>query len=115
MLYYTWCIKDKDGNTKKELKLRLTSRAAVELENRIGGNPLNELMAMQNGRLPTTRFIAENLKASLQKFEHGFGENEVYDLLDEYTDDGGTLMELVPVLIEVYKVSGFFKTAEKKK
>lgn len=115
MLYYTWIIKDKEGNTKRELKLRLTSRSCVELETRIGGNPLNELMLVESGKLPTTRFIAENLKASLQRFEHGFGEAEVYDLIDEYIEDGGTLIEIVPVLIEVYKVSGFFKTPEKKK
>ena len=115
MLYHVWCIKDKEGKTKKELKLRLTSRSCVDLETRIGGNPINELMAMQNGRLPTTRFIAENLKAALQKFEHGYDEATVYDLLDEYIDDGGSLMEIVPVLIEVYKVSGFFKPTEKKK
>lgn len=114
MLYHEWCIKDRQGNTKKELKLRLTSRSAIELENRIGGNPLNELIAMQNGRIPTTRFIAENLKAGLQKFEHGYDENKVYDLIDEYIEEGGSLMELVPVLLEMYKVSGFFRTAEEK-
>ncbi len=112
MLYYTWCIKDKEGNTKKELKLRITSRGATELENRIGGNPLNELMAMQNGRLPTVKFIAENLKVGLQKFEHGYDENKVYDLIDEYIELGGSLIELVPVLLEMYKVSGFFKLVE---
>jgi hypothetical protein len=116
MLYYTWCIKDREGNIKKELKLRLTSRTAIELENKIGENPFNELIiSMANSKIPTTRFIAENLKAGLQKLEHGYDESKVFDLIDEYIECGGSIMEIVHVIFEMYKVSGFFVPTENQK
>lgn len=96
----------------KELKLRLNARACVELEKRLGCSPLQLIMDMANGEeinMPKLETLITILHASLQAYEHGYDLNAVYDLYDEYVDNGGSLMELFPVIMEIFKVSGFFK------
>ena len=35
--------------------------------------------------------------------------DKTYELYDKFVDEGHTLMDLVPILLDVFKVSGFFK------
>jgi hypothetical protein len=35
--------------------------------------------------------------------------DKTYALYDKFVDEGNTLMDLVPILLDVFKVSGFFK------
>lgn len=96
----------------KELRLRLNARACVELEKKLGCSPLQLLIDMANGEemnMPKLETLIIILHASLQAYEHGYDLNKVYDLYDEYVDNGGSLMELFPVIMEIFKVSGFFK------
>lgn len=98
----------------KELKLRLRSRDCVDLENRLGESPLDRLMRTQNGKVPTVGFMVAVLHSSLQAFEHGYTLDETYKLYDEYVDNGGTLDTLLPEIIDIFEVSGFFKQEKKK-
>lgn len=103
---------------EKELKLRLDSRGCVALEKKLGKSPLDIFMEAQNGSLPKLEGVIAILHASLQKYQHGYTEEKVYDLYDEYIEAGGSFIELIPVLLDVFKVSGFFKeevAAEDKK
>lgn len=104
-MFYTWTI----GN--KELKLKLNTQSLIMLEKKIGCNPLDIFMAVEEGKLPTITVMAEILHASLQAMEHGYNLMMVYNLLDEYFAEGGTIVELMPIIIEIFKVSGFFKIA----
>ncbi|WP_042387492.1 DUF6096 family protein [Clostridium culturomicium] len=97
----------------KELKLRLRARDCVELERKLGKSPLDVMMELSNGSMPKVGTLITILHSSLQAFEHGYTEEKTYDLYDEYVEAGGTLVELMPVILEVFKVSGFFKEEQK--
>ena len=82
------------------------------LEKRIGCNPLDIFMSIEEGKLPTITVMAEVIHSSLQALEHGYTLPAVYKLLDEYFEQGGTVVDLMPIMLEIFKVSGFFKVAE---
>lgn len=90
----------------KELKLRLNARSTVQLEKALKGNPLNLFMKVEKGELPTLEEVITVIHASLQALEHGYTMEAVYDLYDEYIDGGGSLIELIPVIGEIYQASG---------
>lgn len=90
----------------KALKLRLTSQACVNLEKKLGRNPVAVFMDVSKGGLPTLSDVVAILHACLQPLEHGYTEAAVYSLYDEYVDDGHNLYDLFPVLIEVFQISG---------
>lgn len=106
MMYTTLTVNN------KELKLRLNARACVELEKKLGCSPVQLLIDMANGNemsMPKLETLIVILHASLQAYEHGYDLNKTYELYDEYVDNGGSLIELFPIIMEIFKVSGFFK------
>lgn len=96
----------------KELKLRLSTRDIVALEKALGGNPLDKLIAVSENKLPEISFIVTVIHQSLQKYQKGYTLDKTYDLIDEYVDEGGTLLDLIQIITEIFKVSGFFKMEE---
>lgn len=94
---------------EKEYKLRLGVKETIELEKKLGCNPLVKLMEMGENNLPETEFILDVLHASLQKFNKGMTMNKVYDLYDELVDEGCTLEEFLQLIIKIFTVSGFLK------
>ena len=97
----------------KELKLRLRAKDCVDLESRLGESPLTRLMETQNGKIPSIGFMIAVLHSSLQAFEHGYNLEKTYELYDEYVDNGGDLSDLLPEIVDVFEVSGFFKQEKK--
>lgn len=96
----------------KELKLRLNTRMCVELERKLGCSPIELLMevdAQGNPKMPKLENLITILHASLQAYEHGYNIDKTYELYDEFVDNGGTLAEMIPAIMEIFKVSGFFK------
>lgn len=92
-------------------KCRLTSRACVELEEKLGKNPLKIFTDIaQTGELPKTREIIEILRAALAPFRD-VTLDDVYAIYDEYIDDGHCLEDFIGVIAEIFKVSGFFRKA----
>ena len=101
MLYYTLTIKDKD------YKCRLAARNCVDLEKKLGTNPLNIFMEIaKKGEVPNLEVLMIILHASLQKYQHGISLDDTYDIYDEFVDEGHNLMDLIPELLEIFKVSG---------
>lgn len=103
MLYTTLQVGD------KEFKLRMTAAAIVELEKKLGGNPLDILVGIESGQLPPLSSVLQILHAAMQKFHHNIKFQDVLELYDEYVESGKTYTDLLPVLLEVFEVSGFFK------
>ena len=98
MLYYDF----EAGN--KAYKLRLNTRNIVGLEKVLGCNPLG---IFGNGEtLPTVSQMVAVLHASLQTFQHGTSLNDAYDIFDAYLEDGHATTDFIPVILEIYKVSG---------
>ena len=109
MLYTTFTVKD------KEYKARLTAKSCVDLEKKLGTNPLNifmGMMAQDTVILPKMDVLIAILHASLQAYEHGITETKVYEIYDAFVDEGKTMMDLIPIIVEVFKVSGFLPEEE---
>ncbi|MNI83984.1 hypothetical protein D3C73_1408470 [compost metagenome] len=92
--------------------MRLGAAQIEQLEKQLGGkNPLDLLLAAENGSLPPLTGTLRILHAAMQKFQHGVSWSDVQNLYDAYVDEGNTYTDLLPHLVEVFRVSGFFKTA----
>lgn len=118
--YTTWKVTD-----EKELKLRLTSHQAATVEEKIGMNLLKIFMpeAGEEFALPPLKVMLLLVHGALQQYEHGYSFEDVYDLYDEYVDNGGDQMTfMTEVLMPLFEASGFTprgskdkKTSNKKK
>lgn len=93
----------------KDYKLRLTTRDIVSLEKNLGCNPL---AIFGNGDiLPTLTTMVQVLHASLQSMQHGITMNDAYGIFDDYLTEH-TMTDFLPVIVEIYKVSGLIKKGE---
>ena len=91
-------------------KLRLTTKTIMELEKKIGCNPL---MIFGNGtRIPTINEMVAILWASLQANHHGITFDKATSIFENYLEEGHTPTEFIPVIVEIYKVSGIIKIDE---
>lgn len=109
MLYYTLKIKD------KEYKCKLATKNLVNLEHRLGGNPLNVLTSISESNLPKLEPLLIILHESLQNLEHGISMDDIYDIYDNFIEDGHNMLELMPIIVEIFKVSGLLPKDEEKK
>ena len=101
MLYFDF----EAGN--KVYKLRLNTRNTVALEKAIGCNPI---AIFGNGdTIPTISVMVNVLWAALQQYNHGITLNDAYDIFDEYIADGHSITDFIPVILEIYKVSGIIR------
>lgn len=91
----------------RDYKLRLNTRNIVTLEKQLGCNPLS---IFGNGdTIPTITTMVYILYSSLQQFHHGITLNEAFEIFDSYLDDGNSATDFIPVILELYKVSGLIK------
>lgn len=99
MLYFDFEV----GN--QSYKLRLTTRSIMELERRIGKNPMM-IFGMDGGTIPTVTEMVAILHASLQHFHHGITLENTYNIFESYIEDGHIVTDFIAVIMEIYKVSG---------
>lgn len=99
----------KVGN--EEYKLRLGVSDIIALERRMNGrNPMDMLMQIQQGRLPSTTAVLAVIHAAMQKFHHSTTIQDVQQIYGRYLQAGGTFTDLIPVVMEVFEDAGFFKS-----
>lgn len=101
MLYYDFTAGDRD------YKLRLNIRNVVALEKLLGCNPL--AIFGDGETIPTVTTMAHILHAAMQQYHHGITLDGAFDILDAWLADGHTVTDFIPVVIEIYKVSGIIK------
>lgn len=94
----------------KEYKLRLSIKAIVDLEKKIGTNPL--MIFGDGDTIPTITVMVNVLHAALQQYNHGITLNDAYSIFETWLQDGNTAVDFLPTIIEVYKVSGIIKMEE---
>lgn len=93
-----------------DYKARLNAKACVDLEKKLGTNPLNVFSKIAaDGSIPELGVMITILQAALNTLNHEITMDKAYALYDKFVDEGNTLMDLVPILLDVFKVSGFFK------
>jgi hypothetical protein len=106
MLYFDF----EAGN--KAYKLRLNTRNTVMLEKALGCNPLAIFGTGET--IPTITTMVQVLFASMQQYHHGITLEEAYDIFDAYLEEH-SVTDFIPVILEVYKVSGIIpKSATEK-
>lgn len=99
-----------------EYKARLTAKACVDLEKKLGTNPLNVFMKIANeGAVPELNTLIAILQASLTHYQHNITLDKTYEIYDDFVDEGHTLIDLVPMIMDIFKVSGFFKEEKEEK
>lgn len=94
----------------KEYKLRLSIRATVALEKQLGVNPL--MIFGDGDTIPTITTMVNILHAALQQYNHGISLNDAYNIFEAWLNDGNTVVDFLPIIIDVYKVSGIIKQEE---
>lgn len=100
MLYFDFEV----GN--KTYKLRLTTQDIVNLEKKLGCNPLMVFGA--GDRVPTVTEMVNVLHSSLQSMNHGVTVQDAYKIFDEYLEDH-VMTDFISVMVDIYKVSGLIK------
>lgn len=105
MLYTTLQVGD------KEYKLRLPAKAAVDVERKLGRSVLSIFGDGDIKDMPGVETLVTVLHGSLQAYEHGLTLSDTYDIYDAYNENGGSYAGMIKELVEVLKISGFFKGA----
>ena len=99
MMYYEF------NAGSKEYKLRLNTRNVVELEKKLGCNPIM-IFGAEGDQIPTVLVMVNVLHASLQAYHHGVTMNDAYDIFDAYLEGGHTSVDFIKEIMEIYKASG---------
>ena len=94
-----------------EYQLRLTTRGVIALEKVLGMNPIG--IFGDGTQLPTITTMVQILHASMQQYNHGIDLNKAYDIFDDYLADGHTMVDFIPVILEIYKTSGLIANDKK--
>lgn len=97
-----------------EHKLKLTTAVICQLEDKYKRNLLDLLFS--SGSVPPLAVMLTITQGAMKTWEHGVKYADVQQMFDLYCEEGGTQMTfMTDVLMEIYKVSGFFseeQTAE---
>ena len=88
-------------------RLRLTTQSIIKLEKELGYNPLQMFMGIDNDVLPKFGDMISVFHQALQTLEHGITRDMALDIFDKYIEEGHSLWDLIPVLIEVFIEAGF--------
>lgn len=91
----------------KDYKLRLSTRNIVSLEKQLGCNPL--AIFGTGDTIPQITTMVQILYASLVQFNHGISLTDAYDIFDNWIADGHSSTEFIPIILDIYKVSGIIK------
>lgn len=93
-------------------KLRINTRSMVQLEERLGANPLAVFNTLNENDLTKVTDMVVILHAALQPYNHGITMDDTYTIFDQWLDDGHTAPEFLAVILDVYRVSGLIKREE---
>lgn len=102
--YIIWTVKGED------YKLCLSTRQVCDIEEKLGVNLLKIFMPKpgEQFNLPALKVMLLIVQGALQKFHHGIKLDDVYDLFDDYVDEGYGQTELMTeVIMPLFEVSGF--------
>lgn len=99
----------------KDYQLRMTTKNCVSCEKRLGKNPLNVFIEAQDNKMPKITDLMVILHEALLSCNHGIKAEDVFDLYDKYCAEGGNLMTLIELLVEVFQEAGFIPKEEEVK
>jgi hypothetical protein len=102
-LFYTLTVGD------EEYKLRLTAGAMMSIEKKLGKSFLKAMEDVDNLSIET---ITTVLWGAMQPFNSGFTMEKASKLFDDYIDDGNSVEDMMGVILDMLKASGFFSKGQ---
>ena len=105
MKFATWEVGDKAYN-----KLKLTTSATVELESKLGCNPL-VVFGISEPVIPTFKQMALIIQAAIG-YEKPISMSNVLNLIDEYFEEGHDLSDLTNLIRDIFLASGLISEVE---
>lgn len=90
-------------------KLRLTAKAIMDIEKRLGKPLFKALETIQENMVETITTI---LWGAMQPFNAGFPLEKAVSLFDSYIDEGHSIEELMQEVNRLFEASGFFKKGQ---
>ena len=94
----------------KDYKLRLNTRQTVALEKQLGCNPVS--IFGTGDTIPTVTQMVQILYCALVPLNHGISLEDAYNIFDAYLGDGNSATDFIPVILNIYKVSGLIRNDE---
>lgn len=88
-------------------KLRLDAKRIEQLEEALGGkSPLSIFAGVEKRELPSLKDMLTVLHFSMLALQSNIKRDDVYDIYDKYVEDGGSMIDLIKVITEVYRSCG---------
>ncbi len=96
----------------KEYKLRLDTMGIVNLEKRLGKNPI-AIFGNDGETIPTVTEMIYILHAALQSYNHGIALNDTYSIYDSWLEEGHIMSDFIPIILDIYRASGIINSESK--
>lgn len=94
----------------EEYKLKLKTSTVCALEEKLGTSLINVL---GNGSMPSLSVMLTIVHYAIKDYNSNIKYKDVQDLFDSYLEEGGSQLEFfTKVIMDIYKVSGFFTEAQ---
>ena len=90
----------------EEYKLRLRTVDVIQVERRLGHNLMDMFMGIQDEKLPQLGELLAVVHAAMAAYNHGISESKFYELYDAYIEEGHTMFDLVPIVLELLQNGG---------
>lgn len=90
----------------QEYKLRLRTVDVIQVERRLGHNLMDMFMGIQDEKLPQLGELLAVVHAAMAAYNHGITESKFYELYDAYIEEGHTMFDLVPLVLELLQNGG---------
>ena len=92
--------------------LRLTTTNLIDIEEKLGYNPIEIFMGMRADKLPKLKDMLIVLHGSLQSLNHGINFIKTCELFDKWCQEGHNQFDLIPLFLDVFTESGFLNGEE---
>ena len=94
----------------KDYVLKATTKKVLEMEDRLGFNPLNVIIRMRNEELPKLGEVLIILHCLLQSMNHGLSFADTIDLYTNYCQENENgMLSVLQLIIKAFEDSGLIK------
>lgn len=107
MLYTGFAVGD------KEYKLKLSVQNVLSLEKTLGCNPT--AIFGDGDSLPNLTTLVNVIHYSLLQYQHGISLKDTCQIVEDWLAEGHTQIELLPIIVEVYRNSGLLPQENEEK
>lgn len=97
----------------EEYNLKLKTSTLCKLEEKLGTSVLN---VISNGGMPSLTVMLTIAHYAMKDYNSNFKFTDIQNLFDKYIDEGGSQLKFfTDVVMDIFKVSGFFSEAQAEK